>query len=87
MVSSEFEYWANSKGIKLMFIQPGKPTQNAYVERFNRTVRHEWLDQHLFESIEHAQDMATEWLWKYNSERQHMGLGGITPYQKLAKAA
>jgi len=87
MVSAEFECWAAKRGIKLMFIQPGKPTQNAYVERFNRTVRHEWLDMHMFESIEHAQAMATEWLWKYNAERPHMGLGGITPYQKLAKAA
>jgi len=87
MVSAEFGCWAKNHGIKLMFIQPGKPTQNAYVERFNRTVRHEWLDQHHFDSIEHAQDMATEWLWKYNAERPHMGLGGITPYQKLAKAA
>ena len=70
-----------------MFIQPGKPTQNAYVERFNRTVRHEWLDLHLFESIEHAQRTATQWLWGYNHERPHTAIGGITPMQKLAKAA
>ena len=63
------------------------PTQNAYVERFNRTVRHEWLDEHLFESIEQAQRTATEWLWRYNNERPNMALGGITPNQKLAEAA
>ena len=38
-----------------MFIKPGKPTQNAYIEQFNRTVRHEWLDDHLFDSVDHAQ--------------------------------
>ena len=52
--------WADKQGIQLHYIQPGKPQQNAYVGRFNRTVRHEWLDQHLFESIEHAQETATQ---------------------------
>ena len=49
--------WANEQQITLLYIQPGKPTQNAYVERFNRTVRHEWLDLHHFESVEHAQEL------------------------------
>lgn len=44
-------------------IQPDKPTQNAYIERFNRTVRHEWLDLHLFKTINQAQLLATKWLW------------------------
>lgn len=39
------------------------------MERFNRTVRHEWLDQHLFDSVEHAQQTATQWLWRYNTDR------------------
>ena len=79
--------WAGKRRIALDYIQPGKPQQNAYVERFNRTVRHEWLDQHLFESVDHAQQTATEWLWRYNTERPNMAIGGITPYQKLAQAA
>ncbi len=49
--------------ISIQYIQPGKPQQNAYFERYNRTVRHEWLDQHIIESIKEAQDFATEWLW------------------------
>jgi putative transposase len=69
------------------WIQPGNPQQNAYVERFNRTVRHEWLDQHLFESIDYARKTATEWLWRYNNERPNMANGGITPIQKLKQAA
>lgn len=87
MCSGWFQTWAEKRGIRVMFIQPGKPTQNAYIERFNRTVRHEWLDLHLFESIEQAQRTATEWLWRYNNERPNMAIGGITPKQKLAEAA
>lgn len=86
-ISAEFEAWADKRKIRLLFIQPGKPQQNAYIERFNRTVRHEWLDEHIFQSIEHAQLTATQWLWRYNAERPNMAIGGITPYQKLAMAA
>ena len=87
MCSSAFQNWAEERHIKILFIEPGTPTQNAYVERFNRTVRHEWLDLHLFESIPQAQATATTWLWQYNNERPHTGIGGITPRQKLALAA
>lgn len=71
--------WATEQRITLMYIQPGKPTQNAYVERFNRTVRHEWLDLHDFETVEQAQYLATQWLWSYNNERPHTAVGGIPP--------
>jgi putative transposase len=40
--------------IELMFAQPGKPSQNSYIEKFNRTARNEWLNMHIFDSIEHA---------------------------------
>lgn len=75
--------WANKQRITLMYIQPGKPTQNAYVERFNRTVRHEWLDLHEFTSVAHAQLLATQWLWEYNNERPNMAIGGVPPAQLL----
>jgi putative transposase len=78
--------WANEHRITLLYIQPGKPTQNAYIERFNRTVRHEWLDMHQFESIAHAQLLATQWLWQYNNERPNTAIGGVPPRQ-LMKAA
>jgi len=78
--------WANENQITLMYIQPGKPTQNAYIEGFNRTVRHEWLDMHLFESKEHAQYLATEWLWTYNNERPNSAIGGVPPRQLLQAA-
>ena len=85
-ISQTLISWANKQQITLLYIQPGKPTQNAYVERFNRTVRHEWLDLHLFESIEHAQLLATQWLWTYNNERPHSAIGGIPP-RSMLKAA
>ena len=86
-VSARLQLWADSQGIRLEYIQPGRPQQNAYVERYNRTVRYDWLNQYLFESIEEVQDYATRWLWTYNNERPNMGIGGITPMQKLRMAA
>ena len=53
--------------------------QNAYIARYNRTVRHEWLDQTIIESIEQAQNFATQWLWTSNNDRPNLGIGGITP--------
>jgi putative transposase len=86
-VSGKLLAWAEKHHISIRHIQPGKPQQNAYVERYNRTVRHEWLDQHIIESIAEAQHFATRWLWTYNNERPNMGIGGITPAQKLKLAA
>lgn len=85
-VSQTLIDWANEQRITLMYIQPGKPTQNAYIERFNRTVRHEWLDLQIFESIEQAQILATEWLWTYNNERPNTAIGGVPPCQLLRVA-
>jgi putative transposase len=86
-VSTTLAAWAAKHGIALNFIQPGKPQQNAYIERYNRTVRYDWLNQYLFESIHEVQNFATRWLWTYNHERPNMALGGITPKQKLALVA
>lgn len=79
--------WASRHGIRIDFIQPGQPQQNAYVERYNRTVRYDWLAHHLFETLNEIQEFATNWLWTYNYDRPNMALGGITPKQKLALAA
>lgn len=87
LTSGEFIKWAADNKITIQYIQPGKPQQNAYVERYNRTVRYDWLSQYLFETIEQVQEFATRWLWTYNNERPNMALGGITPKQKLALAA
>lgn len=83
-ISLQLQEWAIKHQITLLYIQPGKPQQNAYIERFNRTVRYDWLNQYAFSYIDEVQNFATRWLWSYNHERPHMGLGGITPMQKLA---
>jgi len=85
-ISHQLVEWASKQQITLLFIQPGKPTQNAYIERFNRTARHEWLDIHLFETIEHAQWLSMKWLWRYNNDRPHTAISGIPPRQLLCVA-
>jgi len=86
-ISELLKNWAEKHQIRLEFIQPGNPQQNAYIERYNRTVRYDWLAQFLFDSVEEVQEYATRWLWTYNHERPNMGLGGFTPIQKLAMVA
>lgn len=86
-ISSTLTVWAERQRITLLYIQPGRPQQNAYIERYNRTVRYDWLAQYLFDSLEEVQEYATRWLWTYNHERPNMALGGFTPKQKLAMAA
>ncbi len=85
-VSQQLIDWANKQQIILLYIQSGKPTQYAYIERFNRTARNEWLELYLFDSVEQAQSLATQWLWQYNNERPHTAIGGVPP-RYLLKAA
>ena len=85
-ISQSLITWANARQITMIYIQPGKPTQNAYIERFNRTARHEWLDLHEFSSIPHAQFLATQWLWQYNNERPNSAIGGVPPRQLMRAA-
>ena len=106
-ISSTLMIWAEKQGIALNHIQPGQSSgkqstglfsdpphtqQNAYVERYNRTVRNEWLDLYIFETIEpysdcgqsptcqwEAQEIATDWLWTYNNERPSANCVAIGP--------
>ena len=86
-ISSALQTWAENSQIKIEYIQPGNPQQNAYVERFNRTVRYEWLSQYYWKDLEEVQLFATKWMWSYNHERPNMALGGFTPKQHLDMAA
>jgi len=85
-ISNSMRTWAKDNHIKLDFIQPGKPTQNAYIERFSRTARHDCLNMFIFQSVEQAREIATKWLWHYNSERSHTENGGFPPRQMSSVA-
>lgn len=85
-ISQDLKAWAEKHDIQLEFIQPGNPQQNAYVERYNRTVRYSWLSQYMFDSIQEVQDYATQWLWFYNNERPNKANGGFPPKQMLTAA-
>ena len=63
----------------LRYIQSGKPNQNAYIERFNRSFREEVLGQHLFARHDDVREAAYWWMLKYNEERPHDSLGDLTP--------
>lgn len=78
-ISEEFTRWARTRGIRIEYIQPGKPQQNAYIERHQRTMRYGWVSKHLFETLEEVQEYATQWQWFYNHERPHKANGGMPP--------
>lgn len=74
-----FTSWAEEAGMAIQYIQPGKPDQNAYVERFNRTWRDELLDQYLFATLDDVREATYWWIREYNEERPHDALGDRTP--------
>lgn len=78
-LSQVFADWCQSHGIKLIYIQPGKPNQNAFIERFNRTYRNEVLDAYIFESLRQVREVTRNWLREYNEDRPHDSLGNIPP--------
>ncbi|MEM7292043.1 MAG: IS3 family transposase [Pseudomonadota bacterium] len=77
-ISQALLQWCEAKGVKLRYIQPGKPNQNAYIERFNKTYRNEVLNAYLF-TIEQVRDTTTDWIRIYNEERPHRSLERIPP--------
>jgi putative transposase len=86
-LGENFVQWLKVNGVALRYIQPGKPNQNAYIERFNRTFREEVLDQHLFARLEDVREAAHWWIIHYNEQRQHASLGNMTPSEYRQQAA
>ena len=76
--------WALAHGVQLLFIEPGKPTQNAFIESFNSRVRDEFLNANVFRSLADARVSGDRWLRKYNEEHPHSTLGMLTPQEYLA---
>ncbi len=83
--SSTLDTWSKARGITMQYIQPGKPSQNAFMERFNRTYRHEILDAYVFESLADVRDLTTDFLHNYNTRRPHDSLGRVPPLTYLPR--
>ena len=76
-------FWSEKTGVKLNFIQPGKPMQNGFIESFNGKFRDECLNEHWFTSLEEARRIIEEWRIHFNEERPHDSLGDLTPREYL----
>lgn len=77
--SRAFDAWAYARGVKLEYIQPGKPVQNAFIESFNGSLRDECLNLHWFQSLADARRVIEAWREDYNTVRPHSSLQGCTP--------
>ncbi|PJE77306.1 hypothetical protein CI610_03778 [invertebrate metagenome] len=78
-ISTALAGWAEKQDIHLEFIQPGTPTQNAYVERFNRTYREEILNRYVFKTLNPVRQLTHDWIHPYNKKRPHDSLDDMTP--------
>ena len=78
-IAKEFQEWCAGNDIRLLFTQPGCPTQNSYIERFNGSYRRAVLDAYIFRTLSEVRDKTEEWRKYYNTERPHETLGNIPP--------
>ncbi len=82
-VAEAMREWCEKNGVEWEFIQPGKPTQNSLIERFNRTFRQDVLDSYQFDNLPQMRKYVQAWVWMYNNERPHSALGRLTPTEFL----
>lgn len=85
-LGTDFTDWAEANGMKIQYIQPGKPNQNAFIERFNRTLREEVLDLYLFDNLEQVREETHRWLRRYNETWPHDSLGDLSPLEYAERA-
>ncbi|GAB3971030.1 hypothetical protein GCM10028806_20210 [Spirosoma terrae] len=78
-IADKFQQWCKANNIILQYIQPGKPMQNGYIERLNRTYREDVLDAYLFETLEQVRIISDEWMDQYNRFHPHQSLNGLAP--------
>lgn len=81
--STDFALWSANNNICIQFIQPGKPMQNGYIERFNGTFRKELLDAYVFFELDEVRELTETWLKEYNTQRPHEALNNFTPREWL----
>jgi putative transposase len=79
--STDFALWCASNNISIQFIQPGKPMQNGFIERFNGSYRRELLDAYVFFDLSEVRELTNNWMQNYNTERPHEALNNMTPFE------
>lgn len=84
-ISSTLADWAEKHRVNLEFIKPGKPTQNSFIERFNRTYRTELLNMYAFRNLQEVRELTENWIKEYNEERPHDSLNDLTPWEYMVK--
>jgi len=84
LTSRALDQWAYERGVRLHFIDPGKPQQNGFIESFNGRFRDECLNEHWFLSLADARRIVEAWRRDYNENRPHSSLGNLTPMEYLA---
>jgi putative transposase len=80
-ISNALDQWAHSRGVRLHFIRPGRPMENAFIESFNGRFRDECPNTNWFDGLSQAREVITEWLKDYNEQRPHSSLGGMNPVE------
>lgn len=80
-LSKKFVQWCSQNNILIQYIQPGRPMQNAYIERLNRLFREDVLNAYLFDNLEQVRILAEKWMDEYNRLHPHKSLNGRTPHQ------
>lgn len=85
-IAEAMQQWCRDNEIMLRFIQPGKPTQNAFIERFNRSFRSEILDAYYFDNLDQVRILSDLFMEDYNNDRPHESLGNISPKQYYKNA-
>lgn len=86
-ISKTFVQWCNDRNIEISYIQPGRPMQNAYIERFNGTYRRAVLDAYIFHTLDQVRTLTNQWLQFYNHHRPHDALGDCSPLEYLNQTA
>ena len=80
-ISHEFQEWCEGNGIKILYTQPGCPTQNSYIERFNGSYRRAVLDAYIFRTLDDVREITEKWTDYYNNERPHDSLNNLAPME------
>ena len=80
-ISHKFQDWCDGNGIKILYTQPGCPTQNSYIERFNGSYRRAVLDAYIFRTLDDVREITEKWTDYYNNERPHDSLNNLAPME------